>query len=189
MLRSLSRDLWSYRSIVLIILSPLLLLPLPVVIGTKEAECAFVLLLMATYWVTEAIPLSMTALLPAILFPMFGIMSSSSVAKEYFKDFHLLLMGVICLTTSIDKWGLQQRIALKLVTMVGVNPAWLILSFMSSCAFLSMWVNNTSAVTMMMPMVDAVLQQILKDNTGGHAGQDSPNLQLDGTWIHFSFHS
>uniref|UniRef100_A0A3P8TJY2 Solute carrier family 13 member 1 n=1 Tax=Amphiprion percula TaxID=161767 RepID=A0A3P8TJY2_AMPPE len=154
-----------------------------------EAECAFVLLLMAIYWVTEAIPLSMTAMLPAILFPMFGIMSSTSVAKEYFKDFHFLLMGVICLATSIDKWGLHQRIALRLVTMVGVNPAWLMLGFMSSCAFLSMWVHNTSAVTMMMPIVDAVLQQILKDNTGGRAGEDSPNLQLDGTWIHFSFHS
>ncbi|XP_035812497.1 solute carrier family 13 member 1 [Amphiprion ocellaris] len=184
MLRSLSRDLWNYRSIVLIILSPLLLLPLPIVIGTKEAECAFVLLLMAIYWVTEAIPLSMTAMLPAILFPMFGIMSSTSVAKEYFKDFHFLLMGVICLATSIDKWGLHQRIALRLVTMVGVNPARLMLGFMSSCAFLSMWVHNTSAVTMMMPIVDAVLQQILKDNTGGRAGEDSPNLQLDETEGH-----
>uniref|UniRef100_A0A3Q1BPG4 Solute carrier family 13 member 1 n=1 Tax=Amphiprion ocellaris TaxID=80972 RepID=A0A3Q1BPG4_AMPOC len=170
--------------------------PHPLAVGTtvcffyrQEAECAFVLLLMAIYWVTEAIPLSMTAMLPAILFPMFGIMSSTSVAKEYFKDFHFLLMGVICLATSIDKWGLHQRIALRLVTMVGVNPARLMLGFMSSCAFLSMWVHNTSAVTMMMPIVDAVLQQILKDNTGGRAGEDSPNLQLDGTWIHFSFHS
>ncbi|XP_008287800.1 solute carrier family 13 member 1 [Stegastes partitus] len=183
MLRSWRRGLWNYRSIVLIILSPLLLLPLPLVIGTKEAECAFVLLLMAVYWVTEAIPLSMTAMLPAILFPMFGIMNSSSVAKEYFKDFHFLLMGVICLATSIEKWGLHQRMALRLVTVVGVNPAWLMLGFMSSCAFLSMWVHNTSAVTMMMPIVDAVLQQILKANDGGCAGEDNPDLQLDDVSI------
>ncbi|KAM9351975.1 solute carrier family 13 member 1 [Symphorus nematophorus] len=184
MLRRLSRGLWNYRSIALIVFTPLLLLPLPLVIGTKEAECAFVLLLMATFWVTEVIPLSMTAMLPAIFFPMFGIMKSSDVAKEYFKDFHLLLVGVTCLATSIEKWGLHRRIALRLVTMVGVNPAWLMLGFMSGCAFLSMWVQNTSAVTMVMPIVEAVLQQILKAKEVGCAGEDNPNLQLDETDSH-----
>ncbi|XP_070763059.1 solute carrier family 13 member 1 [Enoplosus armatus] len=179
----LSRALRNYRSVALIVLTPLLLLPLPLVIGTKEAECAFVLLLMATYWVTEVIPLSMTAMLPAILFPTFGIMKSSDVAKEYFKDFHFLLVGVTCLATSIEKWGLHRRIALRLVTMVGVNPAWLMLGFMSGCAFLSMWVQNTSAVTMVMPIVEAVLQQILRAQEGVCVGEDNPNLQLDETNI------
>ncbi|XP_071316272.1 solute carrier family 13 member 1 isoform X2 [Trachinotus anak] len=178
-LQMLSEGLWNYRSIALIALTPLLLLPLPIVVGTKEAECAFVLLLMATYWVTEVIPLSMTAMLPAILFPVFGIMKSSSVAKEYFKDFHLLLVGVVCLATSIEKWGLHRRIALRLVTIVGVNPAWLMLGFMSGCAFLSMWVQNTSAVMMVMPIVEAVLQQVLKAGEGRCSGEDNPNLQLD----------
>ncbi|XP_034541079.1 solute carrier family 13 member 1-like [Notolabrus celidotus] len=173
------KRLWYYRSVSLIVLTPLLLLPLLLVIRTKEAECAFVLLLMATFWVTEVIPLSMTAMLPAALFPMFGIMKSSDVAKEYFKDFHLLLVGVTCLATSIEKWGLHRRIALRLVTMVGVNPAWLMLGFMSGCAFLSMWVQNTSAVTMVMPIVEAVLQQILKASEGGGPGEDNPDLQLD----------
>ncbi|XP_030586604.1 solute carrier family 13 member 1 [Archocentrus centrarchus] len=175
----LSRGLWNYHSVLLIILTPLLLLPLPLVIETKEAACAFVLLLMAVYWVTEVIPLSMTAMLPAILFPLCGIMTSSGVAKEYFKDFHFLLVGVICLATSIEKWGLHRRIALRLVTLVGVSPAWLMLGFMSGCAFLSMWVQNTSAVTMVMPIVEAVLQQILKAKEEGYAGEDNPNLQLD----------
>ncbi|XP_040894397.1 solute carrier family 13 member 1 [Toxotes jaculatrix] len=181
MLKRLSKGLWNYRSMCLIVLVPLLLLPLPVAVRTKEAECAFVLLLMASYWVTEVIPLSMTAMLPAVLFPTFGIMKSSNVAKEYFKDFHFLLVGVICLATSIEKWGLHRRIALRLVTMVGVNPAWLMLGFMSGCAFLSMWVQNTSAVTMVMPIVEAVLQQILKAKEGGCVGKDNPNLQLDET--------
>ncbi|XP_034444084.1 solute carrier family 13 member 1 [Hippoglossus hippoglossus] len=179
MLKRLRKGLWNYRNFTLIVLTPLLLLPLPVVVGTKEAECAFVLLLMTTYWVIEVIPLSMTAMLPAILFPMFGIMTSTGVAKEYFKDFHFLLVGVICLATSIEKWGLHRRIALRLVTMVGVNPAWLLLGFMSGCAFLSMWVHNTSAVMMMMPIVEAVLQQILGAKERGCVGEDNPNLQLD----------
>ncbi|KAM4734520.1 solute carrier family 13 member 1 [Anableps anableps] len=179
MLRRVSRGLWNYRRVIIIILTPLLLLPLPLVSRTKEAECAFVLLLMAVYWVTEVIPLSMTAMLPAILFPTFGIMKSSNVAKEYFKDFHFLLVGVICLATSIEKWGLHRRIALRLVSMVGVNPAWLMLGFMSGCAFLSMWVQNTSAVTMVMPIVEAVLQQILKAKELECNGNVNPNLQLD----------
>ncbi|KAA8590416.1 hypothetical protein FQN60_014350 [Etheostoma spectabile] len=161
MLMGLRRRLWNYRSLALIILAPLLLLPLPLVIGTKEAECAFVLLLMATYWMTEVIPLPMTAMLPAILFPAFGIIKSS------------------------HKWGLHRRIALRLVTMVGVNPAWLMLGFMSGCAFISMWVQNTSAVAMVMPIVEAVLQQILKAKEEGYVGEDNPGLQLDETDGHF----
>uniref|UniRef100_A0AAZ1XJJ1 Solute carrier family 13 member 1 n=1 Tax=Oreochromis aureus TaxID=47969 RepID=A0AAZ1XJJ1_OREAU len=179
MLTKLSEALWNYYTLLLIILTPLLLLPLPLVIGTKEAECGFVLLLMAIYWITEVIPLSMTAMLPAILFPLCGIMSSSNVAKEYFNNFHFLLVGVICLATSIEKWGLHRRVALRLVTLVGVNPAWLMLGFMSGCAFLSMWVQNTSAVTMVMPIVDAVLKQILKANEEGYSGEDNPTLELD----------
>uniref|UniRef100_A0A4W6DSD6 Solute carrier family 13 member 1 n=1 Tax=Lates calcarifer TaxID=8187 RepID=A0A4W6DSD6_LATCA len=112
-------------------------------------------------------------MLPAILFPMFGIMKSSSVAKEYFKDFHFLLVGVTCFATSIEKWGLHRRIALRLVTMVGVNPAWLMLGFMTVCAFLSMWVQNTSAVTMVMPIVEAVLQHILKAKEAAKLTQSS----------------
>ncbi|XP_069574814.1 solute carrier family 13 member 1 [Brachyistius frenatus] len=181
MVKRLSRGLWNYRRVVLVFVSPLLLLPLPLVIETKEAECAFVLLLMAMYWVTEVIPLSMTAMLPAILFPMFGIMKSSSVAKEYFKDFHFLLVGVNCFVTSIEKWGLHRRIALRLVSIVGVNPAWLMLGFMCGCAFISMWVQNTSAVTMVMPIVEAVLQQILKAKEERCAGEDNLNLQFDET--------
>ncbi|KAM6972940.1 solute carrier family 13 member 1 [Aplochiton taeniatus] len=180
--------LWSFRKLIIILLTPLLLLPLPLVIGTKVAECAFVLIVMAVYWLTEVLPLSITAMLPAMLFPFFGILKSNEVARVYFKDFHFLLIGVICLATSIEKWGLHRRIALKLVTLVGVNPGWLMLGFMSSCAFLSMWVSNTSAVAMVMPIVEAVIQQILKageeaseQQQSASEGMDNPGLQLDET--------
>ncbi|XP_046890295.1 solute carrier family 13 member 1 [Hypomesus transpacificus] len=174
---------WRYRSLLIILLTPSLLLPLPLVIGTKVADCAFVLMLMAIYWLTEALPLSATAMLPALLFPLFGILKSNEVAKVYFKDFHLLLIGVICLATSIEKWGLHRRIALRLVTLVGVNPGWLMLGFMSGCAFLSMWVSNTSAVAMVMPIVEAVIQQILRseeeaDGRRSRAATGVSNLAL-----------
>ncbi|KAJ0029307.1 hypothetical protein NQD34_004304 [Periophthalmus magnuspinnatus] len=176
----LTKAIFPYWRFIVTVMTPLVLLPLPLVIRTKEAECAFVLLVMALLWVTEAMPLAITAMLPAFLFPLFGIMKSSQVASVYFKDFHFLLIGVICLATSIEKWGLHRRIALRLVTLVGVNPAWLMLGFMTGCAFLSMWVHNTSAVAMVMPIVEAVLQQILKTSTERDSGgEDNPNLQLD----------
>ncbi|XP_012875452.1 PREDICTED: solute carrier family 13 member 1 isoform X3 [Dipodomys ordii] len=150
-----------YRRFLLVLLSVLILLPLPLVICTKEAECAYVLFVVAILWITEALPLSITALLPGLLFPLFGIMPSTKVASAYFKDFHLLLIGVICLATSIEKWNLHKRIALRMVMMVGVNPVWLTLGFMSSTAFLSMWLSNTSTAAMVMPIVEAVAQQII----------------------------
>ncbi|XP_034983504.1 solute carrier family 13 member 1 isoform X2 [Zootoca vivipara] len=150
-----------YRRFLLIVFTPLLLLPLPLVIRTKEAECAYTLFVVAIFWLTEALPLAVSALLPALMFPLFGIMASKQVASAYFKDFHLLLTGVICLATSIEKWNLHKRIALKMVMLVGVNPAWLTLGFMISCAFLSMWLSNTSAAAMVMPIVEAVAQQII----------------------------
>ncbi|XP_019398992.1 PREDICTED: solute carrier family 13 member 1 isoform X2 [Crocodylus porosus] len=151
-----------FRRFLLILLTPLLLLPLPLIIRTKEAECAYTLFVVAIFWLTEALPLAVSALLPALMFPMFGIMASKQVASSYFKDFHLLLAGVICLSTSIEKWNLHRRIALKMVMLVGVNPAWLTLGFMISCAFLSMWLSNTSTAAMVMPIVEAVAQQIIK---------------------------
>uniref|UniRef100_A0A8C3VVP0 Solute carrier family 13 member 1 n=1 Tax=Catagonus wagneri TaxID=51154 RepID=A0A8C3VVP0_9CETA len=150
-----------YRRLFLVVFTLLLLLPLPVILSTKEAECAYTLFVVAMFWLTEALPLSVTALLPGLMFPLFGIMPSKEVASAYFKDFHLLLIGVICLATSIEKWNLHKRIALRMVMMVGVNPAWLTLGFMSSTAFLSMWLSNTSTAAMVMPIVEAVAQQII----------------------------
>ncbi|XP_006505203.1 solute carrier family 13 member 1 isoform X1 [Mus musculus] len=160
-----------YRRFLLVVFTILVFLPLPLIIRTKEAQCAYILFVIAIFWITEALPLSITALLPGLMFPMFGIMRSSQVASAYFKDFHLLLIGVICLATSIEKWNLHKRIALRMVMMVGVNPAWLTLGFMSSTAFLSMWLSNTSTAAMVMPIVEAVAQQIISAEAEAEATQ------------------
>ncbi|RXN19063.1 solute carrier family 13 member 1 [Labeo rohita] len=88
--------------------------------------------------------------------------------------------------TSIEKWGLHRRIALRLVTGLGVNPGMLMLGFMVGCAFLSMWLSNTSTVAMVMPIVEAVIQQVLnaseeasKDHKGALNGISNPALQLE----------
>ncbi|XP_064011612.1 solute carrier family 13 member 4 isoform X2 [Pogoniulus pusillus] len=126
-----------------------------------EASCAYVLIVTAVYWVSEAVPLGAAALVPAFLYPLFGVMKSSEVAAEYFKNTTLLLMGVICVAASVEKWNLHKRIALRMVIMAGAKPGMLLLCFMCCTTVLSMWLSNTSTTAMVMPIVEAVLQELV----------------------------
>ncbi|XP_016161542.1 PREDICTED: solute carrier family 13 member 4 [Ficedula albicollis] len=149
------------RNLLLVVLIPLLLLPLLLIYPSSEASCAYVLIVTAVYWVSEAVPLGAAALVPAFLFPLFGVMKSSEVAAEYFKNTTLLLMGVICVAASVEKWNLHKRIALRMVMMAGAKPGMLLLCFMCCTTVLSMWLSNTSTTAMVMPIVEAVLQELV----------------------------
>ncbi|XP_059112535.1 solute carrier family 13 member 4 [Peromyscus eremicus] len=149
------------RKLLLVICVPLLLLPLPTIYPTSEAACAYVLLVTAVYWVSEAVPLGAAALVPAFLYPFFGVLRSSEVAAEYFKNTTLLLLGVICVAAAVEKWNLHKRIALRMVLMAGAKPGMLLLCFMCCTTMLSMWLSNTSTTAMVMPIVEAVLQELI----------------------------
>ncbi|XP_061570755.1 solute carrier family 13 member 4 [Cololabis saira] len=157
----LFRKLWRARKLIVVVFIPLSLLPLPLIHPTSEACCAYVLMVTAVYWVSEAVPLGAAALVPAFLYPLFGVLKSSEVAAEYCKDTTLLLMGVICLAASIEKWNLHKRIALRMVMIAGAKPGMLVLGFMCCTVFLSMWLSNTSTTAMVMPIAEAVLQQLI----------------------------
>ncbi|RXM37090.1 Solute carrier family 13 member 4 [Acipenser ruthenus] len=157
----LLKKLRAARKLLLVVLIPLALLPLPLIHPSSEASCAYVLIVTAVYWVSEAIPLGAAALVPAFLYPLFGVLKSSEVASEYFKDTTLLLIGVICLAASIEKWNLHKRLALRMVMIAGAKPGMLVLGFMCCTAFLSMWLSNTSTTAMVMPIAEAVLQQLI----------------------------
>ncbi|XP_063165377.1 solute carrier family 13 member 4 [Candoia aspera] len=133
----------------------------PYVSAHMEASCAYVLIVTAIYWVSEAVPLGAAALVPAFLYPLFGVMKSSEVAAEYIKNTTLLLIGVICVAASVEKWNLHKRIALRMVMMAGAKPGMLLLCFMCCTTILSMWLSNTSTTAMVMPIVEAVLQELV----------------------------
>ncbi|XP_072311038.1 solute carrier family 13 member 4 [Eucyclogobius newberryi] len=174
----LFRKLWRARKLLVVVLIPLSLLPLPLIHPTSEASCAYVLIVTAIYWVSEAVPLGAAALVPAFLYPLFGVLKSSEVAAEYCKDTTLLLMGVICLAASIEKWNLHKRIALRMVMVAGAKPGMLVLGFMCCTVFLSMWLSNTSTTAMVMPIAEAVLQQLIC--TGLADSLENPD-STDGT--------
>ncbi|XP_006145077.1 solute carrier family 13 member 4 isoform X1 [Tupaia chinensis] len=157
----LLKGLLQARNLLLVICVPLLLLPLPTLYPSSEAACAYVLIVTAVYWVSEAVPLGAAALVPAFLYPFFGVLRSSEVAAEYFKNTTLLLVGVICVAAAVEKWNLHKRIALRMVLMAGAKPGMLLLCFMCCTTLLSMWLSNTSTTAMVMPIVEAVLQELV----------------------------
>lgn len=111
---------------------------------------------MAIWWVTEAVPIPVTALLPVVLFPLTGVMDGGKAASQYFNSTIFLFIGGFLVALAMQRWNLHSRIALRILLLFGDRPMAILLGFMVATAFLSMWVSNTATAMMMVPVAIAV---------------------------------
>ncbi len=135
----------------------MLVLPMPGDMPPDAQKVAAIAVLMAFWWVTEAIPIPATALLPIPLYPLLGIMSSSQVTPAYGNHLIYLFLGGFLLAIAMERWRLHKRIAIQTIRLVGSSPDRIILGFMVATAFLSMWVSNTATTMMMVPIGLAII--------------------------------
>ncbi|XP_054707639.1 Na(+)/citrate cotransporter-like isoform X2 [Uloborus diversus] len=144
---------------VLSILLPFVLSPLAAS-AHKESKCSYVTILVASYWLLEPVPVAVTALLPVVLFPLLGVASSAQVCSNYMKEPFLMFIGGFIVAIAVEECKLHERIALKVLLLIGTEIKWLLLGFMLTTMFLSMWLNNLATTLLMVPIVEAVIGEI-----------------------------
>tara|TARA_Y100000991_G_scaffold139653_1_gene105181 strand:- start:5582 stop:7093 length:1512 start_codon:yes stop_codon:yes gene_type:complete len=131
---------------------------------TFEAKCILASTCwMAIWWVTECIPISVTALLPIVLFPLTGGMDIEKTTAAYGHKLVFLFVGGFLIALAIEKWHLHKRLALNIITVTGTSKSKIILGFMLSTAFLSMWISNTATSIMILPVGLAIISQLNDD--------------------------
>ncbi|WP_052745760.1 SLC13 family permease [Allosalinactinospora lopnorensis] len=142
-------------------------LVLPDSLAEDGKRTAAVATLMAVWWMTEAIPIPATALIPLVLFPvMLAEANITSVAAPYANEVIFLFMGGFMLALAMQRWNLHRRIALSVVASIGSSPVMLIAGFMLATAFITMWVSNTATAIMMLPIALSVLTLVAQLGDG-----------------------
>ncbi len=140
-----------------VLCAAMLLAPPPEGMSVPAWRTAAVGVLMASWWVAEAIPIAATALLPIVLFPLLGIATVEATTAPYGNPVIYLFLGGFLIAMAIEACGLHRRLALAILHTVGTRPANLILGFMIATALISMWVSNAATVVMMLPMATSVM--------------------------------
>ena len=135
----------------------------------EMAVTAGVAVWMAIWWITEAINIYFTALIPITFLPFFGVISMKELAPAYMPDIIFFFVGGFLLAFALEKWDLHKKIALKILLVMGNSPKRILLGFMFTSYFLSMWILNTAVVMMLLPAALAVIAQISDKS-------ESPNL-------------
>ncbi|MFC3786866.1 sodium-dependent dicarboxylate transporter 2/3/5 [Sphingopyxis italica] len=150
----------------------MLLAPAPAGMELTAWRVAALTVLMAIWWMTEALPLTVTALLPFLTVPAFGVMNANAIAKEYYSPILFLILGGAFLALAIERVGLHRRLALALLKRASPTASGLLFAFMVATALLSMFISNTSTTLIMIPIALAVVRAggVRDGETDGFAG-------------------
>ncbi|CAI8348513.1 MAG: Sodium-dependent dicarboxylate transporter SdcS [Flavobacterium sp. SCGC AAA160-P02] len=163
-----------------LVLAPLLFfmvvnLPFHLVSETGDAVIA-VALWMVVWWITEAVHIAVTALLPLVLFPLLRVMSAADAGANYGSPIIFLFFGGFVLALALEKVNLHKRIALTIIKMTGTTPNKVILGFMIATAFMSMWISNTASTVVMLPIAISVIKLLIDDEDGFTKGDRNFSL-------------
>ena len=132
----------------------------PVELTHAARACVSMVLWMAIWWFTEAVPIAVTALLPIVCFPLLGVATPAQTLKEYSNSTIYLFLGGFLIAAGIARWHLDRRIALLTIRVVGTKPQQIILGLLLSTSFISAWVSNTATAAMMVPIALAILKVV-----------------------------
>lgn len=144
----------------------IIMAPRPDGMKPEAQRLAAVTFLMAGLWVTQAVSLAATSLLPLALFPLLAIQPAKDVSKAFVSDKVFLYLGGFIIALSIERWNLHRRIALTIVNRIGAKPRQLVLGFIIATAGLSMWISNTASTLLMLPIALALLKTLEDEQSG-----------------------
>lgn len=169
----------------------ILLAPAPEGLAPAGQRLAAIVTLMAIWWVTQAMPVAVTSLLPLALFPILGIQPAKVVAQSYLGDSSFLYLGGFIIALGIERWGLHRRIALLTVTAVGTSPKRIVLGFLLATFSLSMWISNTATTLLMLPIATALLAtlegfRITASDPTAEQGGSMRRVTADPAFSHFA---
>ncbi|WP_396636917.1 SLC13 family permease [Maribacter sp. R77961] len=140
---------------------------LPSALISENADAVIaVALWMIIWWITEAVSISVTALLPLLLFPLLKIMPMGDVGANYGSPIVFLFFGGFVMALALEKVNLHKRIALSIIKVTGTTPNKVVLGFMIATAVLSMWISNTASTVVMLPIAMSVIQLLINDADG-----------------------
>ncbi|KAL3189057.1 hypothetical protein MRX96_003199 [Rhipicephalus microplus] len=162
---------------ILMVLIPIVLLPLLFFEDVQKARCAYVVSIVGLYWIVEPIPLGATSLIPIVLYPMLGVLTTEKTCQLYMNDINLMFLGTLIMAVAIEHSHLHQRIALKTLCLLGTGIKMLAFGLMFISMFLSIWINNVAITAMMMPVTNSLAHELLQER---RRSLSLGNIEIEG---------